>query len=203
MNMQGPNYDLKFMVSDVARIMKVDNAMVKKWAAQFSSYLSNGSRSVDGAPRLFSVVDLCVLAYVSAYWDEDPDIDSIESGLNVGEHRGFPFYEVALAETPIFKDPPIDMEGLSADSGVLLMDTDLLALAKSYKIAGDLLVDASISSGEAFEVVFPIVYCYRHATELFLKAVIPISGDEKRRIGHNPPPRVGVRPPPPTRLRTI
>src|SRR5262249_21061211 len=45
-------------------------------------------------------------------------------------------------------------------------------LAESYKLAGDCLVDAALSSDKASELAFPVIYNYRHAIELYLKAII-------------------------------
>ena len=49
---------------------------------------------------------------------------------------------------------------------------DTFALADSYKIAGDMLVDAALSNDETYGLICPVIYNYRHATELYLKATI-------------------------------
>jgi hypothetical protein len=49
---------------------------------------------------------------------------------------------------------------------------DAFSIAESYKLAGDTLVDAALSNGETYELAYPVIYNYRHATELYLKATI-------------------------------
>lgn len=49
---------------------------------------------------------------------------------------------------------------------------DLFSMADSFKLAGDRLVDISFENQEERELFQPAIYCYRHATELYIKAVI-------------------------------
>jgi hypothetical protein len=46
---------------------------------------------------------------------------------------------------------------------------DLYFLAVSYKTAGDALVDSAIENDNAHELIYPIIYNYRHSIELYLK----------------------------------
>jgi hypothetical protein len=50
---------------------------------------------------------------------------------------------------------------------------DRFTLAESFRQAGDVLVDAIPGTTEAYEVIYPILFLYRHATELYLKALLP------------------------------
>lgn len=56
---------------------------------------------------------------------------------------------------------------------------DIFTTADSYKLAGDKLVEIAHENYEERELFQPAIYNYRHATELYLKAVI---GEE---INHN------------------
>lgn len=49
---------------------------------------------------------------------------------------------------------------------------DTFHLANSYKIAGDTLVNAALKNEEVWELFCPTVYNYRHAIELYMKAII-------------------------------
>lgn len=51
-------------------------------------------------------------------------------------------------------------------------------LANSYKLAGDTLIDAALKDQQAWELFCPAVYNYRHAIELYLKA---LTGDNKKK----------------------
>lgn len=186
----GPNYSLRFTVSDVARILKVEKANVKKWSRLFAEFLSPTAKSTDGSPALFSTTDLAVLGYVNVYWELEPDIDSIKLCIQAEEHLGFPFYELIQQATPIFRNVPDDTDDLNPEETVLfggLFDFgNWHQLAKAYKLSGDLLVENSIKNDLGYELICPIIFNYRHATELFLKSTLKMSDEElKKKIGHN------------------
>jgi hypothetical protein len=168
-------YDLKFGVSEVARLFKVDRDLVKKWAYHFSEYLEPGANPPKGTPRVFSAEDLRVLAYVQMYWEDQPDYENIKAGLNSDSHFEEPFSEFLSTVTPLFQELPDDLDESwrhGAVIGGMAELGDTFALAESYKLAGDTLVDAAISADEANELIYPVAYNYRHATELYLKATI-------------------------------
>jgi|JI102314A2RNA_FD_contig_51_1866598_length_1233_multi_1_in_0_out_0_1 hypothetical protein len=186
----GPNYSLRFTVSDVASILKVEKANVKKWSHLFAEFLSPAANSKDGSPAQFSTTDLAVLGYVSFYWEPDPDIDSIKLSIHAEEHFGFPFFELIQQATPIFRNVTDDIENLNPEEtvyfGGLVDFGNWYQLAKAYKLAGDLLVENSIKNEMGYELICPIIFNYRHATELFLKSTLKMSEDEmKEKIGHN------------------
>lgn len=179
----GPNYQLKFTVADAARILSVSEELIKEWAETFVDHVGQHDRS--GTLNFFKPVDLSALAYISTYWEPEPDIDSIRLGLAAEEHLGFPFYEVAMQATPIFIEFPDDMEDRNAETSALLVDQSEFELAGSYLDAGNRLLEASIADDLRYELLFPIIYCYRHATELYIKSVLPVPDSEKRRLRHN------------------
>jgi hypothetical protein len=80
--------------------------------------------------------------------------------------------------TPLFREPP---EGLDESwrHGTVIGGWaefgDTFALEDSYKLSGDMLVDAALSADEVYELICPVIYNYRHATELYMKAtLVPI-----------------------------
>ena len=79
--------------ADVAKILEVDVAQVKQWAFDFKEYLSAAANPSKGTKRIFSDYDLLVLCYVSYYWEDEPDIESIKIGLNQAEHSDMRFVE--------------------------------------------------------------------------------------------------------------
>ena len=168
-------YDMKFGVSEVARMFDVNRDVVKTWAYRFSEHLKPEANPPKGTPRVFSTDDLRVLAYVYMYWEDEPDYESINIGLNTDAHFEEPYDQFLTTVTPLFQEPP---EGLDETwrhgtiIGGMAEGSDTFALAESYKLAGDVLVDAAHSSDEVYELICPVIYNYRHATELYLKATL-------------------------------
>ncbi|SHJ68373.1 hypothetical protein SAMN02745216_02085 [Desulfatibacillum alkenivorans DSM 16219] len=170
-----PNYEMKFSVSEAAKYFRTDRDRIKKWAYIFSDYLEPAANPPKGTPRKFSAEDLRVFAYVFYYWEDEADIEAIKIGLNTNGHYEDIYDNFITGLTPLFIERP---EGLNEDwlHGALFDGMseygDIFEIADSYKNAGDILVDAAIDNDEAFELVNPILFNYRHATELYLKATI-------------------------------
>ncbi len=84
---------------------------------------------------------------------------------------------------PIFENPPDDMD---EQSGVLLVNwagasgREMVEIARAYRTAGDRLLHLANEAGESWEAIDPILFCYRHATELYLKALFPGSAKNHR-----------------------
>ena len=76
----------------------------------------------------------------------------------------------------IFTDPP---EGLGDDAfyfGTFVPGMGSMVsveVAWSFAEAADRLVEAAASQNESWEAAYPILFCYRHALELHLKALLP------------------------------
>lgn len=83
---------------------------------------------------------------------------------------------------PIFEEPPD--EDLFGRCGVLLLNwngqsgREAWETARAYRVAAERLLDAALQAGETWESIDPVMFCYRHAAELHLKALI---GPEARR----------------------
>jgi hypothetical protein len=173
--MDKPNYAMTFGLSEVARILEVDRDLVKKWACLFCDYLKPKANPPKGSPRLFCAADLRVLGYIYMYWEDDTDLESIRYGLNTGGHYEDKYDRFITSVTPLFQGPPEDLDEdwrHGAIVGGMAEHGDTFALADSYKLAGDILVDVALTKDEAFDLICPVVYNYRHATELYLKATI-------------------------------
>jgi len=165
----------KFSVSYIAKLLKVNTSTVKTWAQTFSEYLSGDANPVKGNQRYFNLDDVRVLAYIYYYWEDQPDLEHIKIGLNSNSH-----YDHELIDDLILKLSPFafdyhDEIDESWKHGVLFGGlsefTDVFYLANSYKLAGDRLVDIALKNEESRNLFCPAIYNYRHATELYLKAI--------------------------------
>lgn len=167
---------MKLGVSEIAQIFEVEKAVVKLWARDFAEYLNPEANPKNGNPREFLPDDLRVLAFISLYWEDEPDYQNIWAGLNTNCHFEQPFNDLVTENKSFFQDLP---ENLDEDwrHGTVLGGMseigDTYSLAKSYKLAGDILVEAALASDDVRSLICPIIYNYRHATELYLKAIIP------------------------------
>lgn len=167
---------MKFSVADVARILKTEKDLIKTCAYKFSDYLSSNANPSKGKTREFVLEDIRVMAFIFTYWEDDPDIEYIKVCLNSDDHFDNDLINDLMIElTPLFIEPP---EGIDETwkhgvvYGGLSALGDTFFLANSYKIAGDRLVEAALENEEAWELFCPAVYNYRHAIELYMKAVI-------------------------------
>lgn len=177
-----PNYEGVFSPSEIARILHVEIEIVKKWSFVFADYLSKEANPPKGIPRKFTTQDLRVFAYVMTEWEDDPDIACIEIGLNSNQHYEDVFDEVVKQALPIFMDTSVIEDG--ENIGMIFTPPsefgDTYELARSYKLAGDTLVDTALKDDMQQELICPILHNYRHAIELFLKAT-----KKNRKGGHD------------------
>lgn len=172
---------MRLSISEVAKLIKVERELIKTWAFQFAEYLNPMANPDKGTPRQFILSDVSILAYVSYYWEENPDIESIKYGLNANEHEKYPFNEIVLEAIPFFMEPPDELNETwrhGSLRGTFGNYIDRFSLAEEYKLAGDLLVQASIENEIVYDVLAPIVYNYRHSTELYLKAILKMDGGQ-------------------------
>ncbi|MBD2232548.1 hypothetical protein [Phormidium tenue] len=89
-----------------------------------------------------------------------------------------------IFQQQIFQTPPDVIDETwkhGAILGGILYDVyTTLRVANAFKLAGDILVDKVLASDtEAYEIIYPVLYNYRHCLELYLKAVL------KDARGHN------------------
>ena len=163
-------------ISEVAQHLGVDRDTVKAWTTEFAEHLSLTANPPKGKERHFSETDLRVLALVTDYWEESPDLQNIHAMLNSGDYNEDRFAEFACLRTPVFQEMP---EDLNEDwlNGVLIggfAERNLPQVAKAYKTAADELLKQALSKFEPHEIDYPIFFLYRHAIEVYLKAMLDL-----------------------------
>jgi len=176
------NYSMKYGVSETARLFYVDREILKTWAHVFSAYLSSEANPGKGKVRQFFIDDIRVFAYVYMYWEDDPDIENIKYGLNSNNQFEYETIDnFIIGIRPLFRVMPADID--ETWRGVVFGGEfelgDIFTTADSFKLAGDKLVEIAHKHYEERELFQPAIYNYRHATELYIKAII---GEE---INHN------------------
>jgi len=177
-----PNYFDKYGVSEVAKLLHSDKNTIKKIAFHFSDYLSNEANPGKGITRFFKLDDIVVISYVLFYWEDEPDLEAIKIGLNRGDHQEEPFYNVKTEIVSIFREAQEqDAETRVTMLGEMCGFYTMYELADSYRIAGDRLVDSATNNIEERELLYPILFNYRHSVELFLKSVVL----KEKEVKHN------------------
>lgn len=172
--MNNYNY-LIFTVSDVARILKVEKDTIKTWAFKFREYLSSNANPAKGVSREFQLEDIRIMAYVYTLWEDEPDIDCIKIGLNRRDQYENPDIDnVITSLIPLFIEPPENIDE-SWKHGVIIARLaslgDMLMFARSFKLAGDRLVEIALKNEEAWDLHNPALFNYRHSIELYLKII--------------------------------
>lgn len=166
-------------VAYIARLFKVDRDTVKKWNYLFSEFLSQSANPSKGHPRVYIQTDIRVFALVYDYRDwakseEDKDYSDIYYALNSGLQHDERYIETSYFNTPLFQDIPSEIDE-TWKHGVLvggITPRNEIDFARAYRLAGDVLVDYALKSGEPYELMYPIFYNYRHALELHLKVLV-------------------------------
>ena len=92
-------------VAEVARLVGVEPAKVKRWAKEFEEYLSLAARPGKGQERQFSEADLRVLAVVADHLELGNDADDVRYALNSGEHYSERLVEIGRLNSPLFQEP--------------------------------------------------------------------------------------------------
>lgn len=160
-------------ISEVAQHLGVDRDTVKTWATEFAEHLSLTANPPKGKERQFGETDLRVLALVADFWEDNPDLEHIHAMLNCGDYNEDKFAEFACLRTPVFQEVP---EGIDEEwHGVLIggmAERNLPQVAKAYKTAADELTKQVSSKFEPHEIDYPIFFLYRHAIEVYLKAML-------------------------------
>jgi hypothetical protein len=160
-------------VAQVARILGVDSTMVKKWVVIFKDFLSESANPPKGKTRSFNESDVLALTYICATWEAQPDLESIRAGLNDDEHYAEQFREQLYLHTPLFQEPPDDLDE-TWRHGILFCGggmQEYLELARNYRHIAENLLDAALKSGEPLDYAYPVLFAYRHTLELYLKIV--------------------------------
>jgi hypothetical protein len=172
-------------VAEVARRLGIDRDLVKQLSYCARDHLTASANPSKGTPRRFAPEDLPVLVYAAVHWEDTATADEIVSALARGEHRQPRYMNWRTGVTPLFQDIPETLNDTwrhgAVVGGPAARQWDKFALASSFKLAGDALVDSAVATDNAYELVYPILYSYRHAVELYLKAILP-SGAKKHSL---------------------
>lgn len=166
---------MQYGVGEASRILEVNRDVIKSWAYKFSEYLSKDANPEKGRSRTFSIEDIRVFAYISGYWEEEPDIDHIKAGLNFGYHRDNELIDNLIIQVmPLFQFIPeeIDQTWRGTVFGGEFCLGELFDQANSFKLAGDRLVQIAFDNYKERELFQPAIYNYRHAVELYMKSVV-------------------------------
>ncbi|HNS49920.1 MAG TPA: hypothetical protein PKO09_01925 [Anaerolineae bacterium] len=179
-------------VGYVARLFDIDKSLVKSWSKWFAEYLSSPTNN-KGEPRTYTQSDLRVFAVIYENYDpSDDDITSAYSGvygpLNSDDQYEERYIEFAYLNSPIFQEIPSEFEySKPGEHGVIIggmADPAWIDIARAYRLAADMLVDTALkSTGQymifnLYDVVWPILFNYRHSIEMYLKI---LTGYSKRK----------------------
>lgn len=161
-------------VSQTANVLGVDVQQVKTWAWRFREHLSSRANPSKGRRREFSDSDVLALMHVCMHWEDNPDLENIEAGLNCHDHYDNDRYiQMLYTHTPLLQEPPEDLDetwrhGIFLNGGGV---GEFLELARSYKQSADTLLGSALKSGEPRNWGYPVLFAYRHALELYLKII--------------------------------
>jgi hypothetical protein len=95
------NYELKYGVSEVAKILEIGKQEIKDMAYHFKEYLNPNANPEKGIEREFTVEDICTLGYIYMYWEGNPDFENIRYGLNSNDQFEYPYSELATQATVV------------------------------------------------------------------------------------------------------
>lgn len=160
-------------LAQAAKVICANTAQVKRWAWIFKDYLSTAANPTKGKVRAYSDEDVLVLCYVGSEWEDDPDIDAIRIGLNLGNHREPVFIEHLYSHTPLLQEPPSNLDE-TWRHGILLNGGrrhDCLELARIYREFADVTLRAALERDDLQGLAYPILFTYRHTLELYLKII--------------------------------
>jgi hypothetical protein len=168
-------YNIKFTVAEISHMFKVERDTVKTWAYKFSEYLSSNANPPKGNVREFQIDDISVMAYIYTEWEGEPDIECIKIGLNSNSQFDNPQIDDLITSLiPIFLEPPENLDE-TWKHGVIFSGlaslVDMITFARSYKLAGDRLVEIALENEEAVDLFYPAMFNYRHSVELYLKVL--------------------------------
>lgn len=169
------NYSLIFNFAEVKKILKMDKKFVLDAIYHFSEFFTTNAKIKGTLEKKFNLSDIRVLAFVMIYWEEEPDYENIMAGLYSNGHYEDNIDAFIEQITPIFFEPNddnIEIVGESVLIGALTDYSDKILLAKSYKRSADELVKLAIESNKRTEFLCPVIFCYRHSIELFIKSII-------------------------------
>lgn len=159
--------------AQVAKILNADSRQLKQWAFEFKDYLSASANPSKGNSRHFLDSDLLVLSYIQHYWEDDPDVECIQIGLNRGEQYEDVFLEHLYMHTPLIQEPPDDLDE-TWRHGILLVGSkryEFDELARNYRFFAEIMLKNALEKDEVERSAYPVLFAFRHALELYLKLI--------------------------------
>ncbi len=161
-------------VSKVADLLGVDQDSVKRWSKEFAEYLSLTAQPANGKSRHFTEADLRVLAVIAYHLELGNAAVDVHFALNSGEQYTRRIVEMAEIHTPLFQEPPEDMDETWRHGTLIggMAYRDLRQVARAYKLAADELLKQSTLKYEPHELDYPVLFLYRHTVEVYLKAAL-------------------------------
>jgi hypothetical protein len=158
-------------VAEASKIVGVDKQQIKNWSYLFREYLSKNANQGQGKKRQYNEKDILILLYVSYYWEETPDMESIKIGLDSEDYYEDLFIQELYRHTPLLQNeiPEVDEP---YRHGLLMSPTvyqEPLEVARSYRYAAEILWQKAMDSGEPGLECYPMLFTYRHTLELYLK----------------------------------
>jgi hypothetical protein len=159
--------------AQVAKILNVDSQQLKQWAFEFKDYLSASANPSKGNMRRFQDSDLLALMYIQHYWEDDPDVECIQIGLNRGEQYEEAFLEHLYMHTPLIQEPPDGLDE-SWRHGILLVGSgryEFVELARNYRCFAETMLKSALEKDEMERSAYPVLFAFRHALELYLKLI--------------------------------
>lgn len=173
-------------ISEIAKQLEVSNETIKSWTTEFSEHFSSSANAKKNQPRQYGEKDMRILLLISEHWDDDPDLEHIHFLLNSNEYEGGPYAGTSRLNTPIFQQVPEEIDESWQHGCVIsgMAFRDWHHLARSYKLAGDKLVDQVLSrNNEPQDFDYPILFLYRHSIELYLKTILNESNQSPSQKG--------------------
>jgi len=160
-------------VAQAARVLGVDDALLKRWALLFKEYLSPHANPTKGFARSFTDGDMLVLLYVFYEWEDEPDIEAIKIGLHRENHQEDAFREHLYWHTPLLQAPPSDLDE-TWTHGILLAGGgryERFELARNYRFVAESMLESALNNRDLEHSAYPVLSAYRHTLELYLKAI--------------------------------
>jgi hypothetical protein len=174
---------------ELAHLIGAEKGLIEKWLDIFKEYFSvSAVNPRNGEPRVFSQDDvrrLLVIGYARDWWSEeyDEDYSDVYSRLNSSEEYDDRYISAAYLKSPLFQHMPENPEEMATYTIVIgegWFESDLGAIAQSYVLAGDVLVNRALETEEPWKLTYPILFNYRHSIELFLKSIL-----HPEKLNHN------------------
>lgn len=75
-----------YTIRKVKEILELSKDEITLYVFKFSQYFSSNCQPAKGCERLFTLDDIKILNYIHFYWEDNPDYECIEIGLNQEEY---------------------------------------------------------------------------------------------------------------------